>query len=85
MVAILQRGDAGGVSAERLVLQLTLEPGEALAGSLAGDDTGEVMAFSGWFGLVEALEVLRQRTGQVGGLAPRDERPATDLGSTSEP
>ena len=67
-------GQAHGVSAERLVLQLTIEPGDALAGSLAPEDGGTAMAFSGWFGLVETLEVLMRRTDQVGGPASLDEQ-----------
>ena len=54
------------------MLQLTIEPGDALAGSLAPEDGGTAMAFSGWFGLVETLEVLMRRTDQVGGPASHD-------------
>jgi len=58
------------VGPSRLVLRLTLEPGEPLAGSLA-DSTGEgALAFSGWLGLLEALEVLRSRAGHQAGPGP---------------
>jgi hypothetical protein len=56
-----------------LVLRLTLEPGDTLTGSLAGVPGEEAMAFSGWLGLVEAIQVLRQRAGQAAGPGSGDE------------
>ncbi len=67
------------VSAASLVLHLTLEPGEALTGSLAGAPGEEAMAFSGWLGLLEALEVARRRAGHVGG-----EPSAPEVGEAGE-
>lgn len=60
--------DGGAVGTRQLDLLLTLEPSEALTGCLApagGEGAGSI-AFSGWVGLLEALEVFRRRAGHLG-------------------
>jgi hypothetical protein len=49
----------------RLTVHLTIEPGEGLSGSAVADKDAEAIAFSGWLGLVEAINLLRRRGGQV--------------------
>jgi hypothetical protein len=52
---------AGG---QRLTVHVTIEPGEALSGSVFTDAEEPTIAFSGWLGLVEALNLFRRRAGQ---------------------
>ncbi len=49
----------------RLTVHVTIEPGESLSGSVVADPTDQAIAFSGWLGLVEAINLLRRRAGQV--------------------
>jgi hypothetical protein len=49
----------------RLTVHVTIEPGESLSGSVVADAGDETIAFSGWLGLVEAINLLRRRAGQV--------------------
>ena len=49
----------------RLTVHVTIEPGEGLSGSVLADQSDESIAFSGWLGLVEAINLLRGRAGQV--------------------
>ena len=49
-------------------MHVTIEPGEAFSGSVFTDAEEPTIAFSGWLGLVEALNLLRRRAGQD--LAP---------------
>lgn len=49
----------------RLTVHLTIEPGEGLSGSAVADKEAEAIAFSGWLGLVEAINLLRCRGGHV--------------------
>ncbi len=44
-----------------LVLRLTIEDCEPLAGSLSTEDGVHELAFTGWLGLVETLTLLRRR------------------------
>jgi hypothetical protein len=53
--------DALHVGCGRVLVRLTLEPGEALAGSAGIGNGGQEIAFSGWLGLLEVLDVLRRR------------------------
>jgi hypothetical protein len=49
----------------RLTVHLTIEPGEGLSGSAVVDKDAEAIAFSGWLGLVETINLLRRRGGHV--------------------
>ncbi len=55
------------VSGEELVLRLTLEPGEPVAASITTDADRREMAFSGWLGLIEVLDMLRRRADHLDG------------------
>ena len=48
-----------------MTVHVTIEPGEGLSGSAVAHMGDEVLAFSGWLGLVEAINLLRRRAGQV--------------------
>ncbi len=67
----------------RLTVPVTIEPGQGLSGSVVASTGDEALAFSGWLGLVEAINLLRQRAGQVS-AAPavvaghRADRPGAD-------
>jgi hypothetical protein len=54
----------------RLTVHVTIEPGESLSGSVVADPADQAIAFSGWLGLVEAINLLRRRAGQVTALPP---------------
>ena len=56
-------GDAEPVAP--LVVRLTIEDGEPIAGSASTDDGAHELAFSGWLGLVETLTLLRRRGGHA--------------------
>lgn len=53
--------DALHVACGRVLVHLTLEPGDALAGSASTGNGAQEIAFSGWLGLLEVLDVLRRR------------------------
>ncbi len=53
----------------RLLILMSIEPGEPIAGSMAVDGVEREMAFSGWLGLVEVLTVLRRRSQSTPGPA----------------
>jgi hypothetical protein len=53
-------GDGGA-----LTVHLTIEPGDDLSGSASSDAGGPPIAFSGWLGLVETLNLLRRRAGHT--------------------
>ncbi len=57
----------------RLTVHVTIEPGESLSGSVVADPTDQAIAFSGWLGLVEAINLLRRQAGQVTAPASSDE------------
>lgn len=57
-------GSEPSASSQRLTVHVTIEPGEALSGSVYTDAEEPTIAFSGWLGLVEALNLLRRRAGQ---------------------
>ena len=63
-----------------LVLHMTLDPSGPLAGSIVNDSDPVGLAFTGWLGLFEAIEVLRQRAAASG--EPLQQR---SLGSTQLP
>ncbi|MHB8264061.1 MAG: hypothetical protein ACYDGY_10025 [Acidimicrobiales bacterium] len=46
---------------KRLTVQVTIEAGEPLVGTMRVDPNEPELAFTGWFGLVEVLEVMRRR------------------------
>lgn len=46
-----------------LELHLSLEPGEPLSGRIRADPDAPAIVFSGWLGLAEALQVLREASG----------------------
>lgn len=46
-----------------LELDLRIEAGEGLAGTLARRDEGRATSFSGWLGLAEAIDELRRKAG----------------------
>ncbi len=48
----------------RLTVRLDIEPGEPFAGTLSLDPDAPGVAFEGWIGFMEALDVLRRRTRQ---------------------
>ncbi|MHB1889894.1 MAG: hypothetical protein ACYCUF_03305 [Acidimicrobiales bacterium] len=65
-------------SRSALVLQVTIEPGEPLAGSVRGGPAGQDLAFTGWIGLAEALDVVRRRAGHLDPPGtPPDQQPPT--------
>ena len=41
----------------RLTVHVTIEPGEGLSGSVVADTSDQAIAFSGWLGLVEAINL----------------------------
>ncbi len=49
----------------RLTVHVTIEPGDGLSGSVVADQSDQPIAFSGWLGLVEAINLWRRRTGQA--------------------
>ncbi len=49
----------------RLTVHVTIEPGEGLSGSVVADQSDQTIAFSGWLGLVEAINLWRRRAGQL--------------------
>jgi hypothetical protein len=49
----------------RLTVHVTIEPGDDLSGCLVADPGKEALAFSGWLGLIEAINLLRRRAGHV--------------------
>lgn len=51
-------------SGDELRLELVIEPGEGLGGSLAATD-GRRLAFSGWLGLAGAIDTLREGFGKT--------------------
>ncbi len=46
---------------ENLVVTLTVYPGDSFTGSILAKDGDPELAFSGWIGFFEAVDVLRQR------------------------
>ncbi len=62
----------------RLTVHVTIEPGEGLSGSVAADTSDKSIAFSGWLGLVEAINLLRRRAGQIVALSPPGPSRAAD-------
>ncbi len=46
---------------ENLVITLTVYPGESFSGLMAAKAGEPEVAFSGWVGFFEAIDVLRQR------------------------
>ena len=48
-----------------VVVHVTFEPGEPIAGSATTDVESPGLAFSGWLGFVEVLDVLRRGTHRV--------------------
>ena len=46
-----------------LTVQVTMEPGNELAGSVAAGEGEAPIAFFGWLGLIEALQLVRRRAG----------------------
>ena len=50
------------MSGDALIVVVTIEPGDPFAGSLTTDPDGPGLAFSGWLGFIEAMEVLRRRS-----------------------
>ena len=54
----------------RLTVHVTIEPGEGLSGSVVADRSDQAIAFSGWLGLVEAINLWRRRAGQVTASPP---------------
>ena len=54
-------GGGGG-----LTVHVTMDPGEDLAGSVCAGDGEKSIAFFGWLGLIEALQLLRRRAGLEG-------------------
>jgi len=57
----------------RLTVHVTIEPGESLSGSVVADPADQAIAFSGWLGLVEAINLLRRRAGQLTAPSPSNE------------
>jgi hypothetical protein len=55
------RTGVSGAGPATLVLRLSIEDGEPLAGSVSADDGTCELAFSGWLGLVETLSLMRRR------------------------
>ena len=53
----------GGLSMSRkmLVLTVRIDAGEGFAGSIGSRSSDVELAFSGWVGFIEAIEVLRAR------------------------
>lgn len=47
---------------DSLIVIVTIEPGEPFAGSLKTDLGEPGLAFSGWLGFIEAIDVLRRRS-----------------------
>lgn len=50
------------MAGDSLVVIVTIEPGEPFAGSLTIDPGGPGLAFTGWLGFIEAIDVLRRRS-----------------------
>ncbi|MHB1486856.1 MAG: hypothetical protein ACYCS7_09445 [Acidimicrobiales bacterium] len=44
---------------EPMVLELIIQPGESLSGSVRAGDAGSGLAFYGWVGLMAAIDQLR--------------------------
>jgi hypothetical protein len=57
----------------RLTVHVTIEPGEGLSGSVAADSSDKSIVFSGWLGLVETINLLRRRAGQIVTLSAPDQ------------
>ena len=66
-----------------LVVQLTIEPGEPLAGSATVEGTDRHFVFSGWLGLVELLTVFRRHDGRE--AAPGSVVGLSDGGANGSP
>jgi hypothetical protein len=62
----------------RLTVHVTIEPGESLSGSVLADPAGQAIAFSGWLGLVAAINLLRRQAGQVTAPPSSDEANDTE-------
>jgi hypothetical protein len=62
----------------RLTVHVTIEPGEGLSGSVAADTSDKSIAFSGCLGLVEAINLLRRRSGPVVTSSPVGNGSAAD-------
>jgi len=56
----------------RLTVHVTIEPGEGLSGSVVANTDRESIAFSGWLGLVEAINLLRHRAGHGSAQSPQE-------------
>jgi len=69
-----RRGNRG------VTVHVTMEPGEELAGSIATGDNKQSIAFSGWLGLIEALELVRRRSGLREDPTPQPGSDTTGLG-----
>jgi hypothetical protein len=65
--------DALHVGCGTVLVHLTLEPGEVLTGSASSGNGGQELAFSGWLGLLEVLDVLRRRAASETAPAERTE------------
>lgn len=53
------------MSDARLTVHIELDLGQDMAGTMHGDSDEHDMAFDGWIGFMEALQVLRRRAGDT--------------------
>ena len=65
------------MTGDRLVVIVTIEPGESFAGVLTTDPEEPGFAFSGWIGFMETIEMLRRGSGRRDMGRPPDDTTGT--------
>jgi hypothetical protein len=61
------------MAGDNLVLVVTIESGDVFAGTLTTEPGEPGLAFSGWLGFVEAIDVLRRRASERNMGRPPDD------------